>query len=491
MRKPINTYICLSNRQKTGKIVRAVRNLIPQFNPVVVQHPQQISGHGSELSINFIDQKFVNPEYTEHLTLLRQQNNAINVMIPLAMDFTSQQANQLRRVFHSVALVDRDYEFSDVSRIMTDLRDQNLLRNPVSVTIIGGGRIGQGILRALNSTQGMVNEVAFYSSLGKTPGFYDTLKTSLGFGRQRVRFGENIEDVLSGNPDVIFLARGDHNFNVASYPDRQSLAEAYIKACAPAVNEALEVVKQSDALKIMLSPEPFLWGAESKGIEPNQITSFCVDQKRANTVVNELVGELRKTKTDVPRESIRGIRWYGSHGAGWLDMSEATYGTHPLTEVFPEFNNIYFVQALQQKSSHFGHSMVQALQELEQNYFTEVPAAAVDLINSISSYSDTDMPLAIKTNFMGLSFWANFAGTSLEYSENKIRTHAYRPRVISGEAIDTLIAEQDFQHRMAKELYGINCLVEPRDLVKLRTHEDLSSGEHIPSNKLDLDCMLV
>lgn len=484
MRPPIKANICVKDRRKIKLVVDAVKSNTLNISPRVLEDYRQIPNSGRELSINLIECPEDNsPYYSKgsiyvssfigHLSDMRKSNpNMVNILMPSTLEIKPWHLAAIRQGVVQDVLPYGDLE--SISASMNELRNEGILRNPIKVAIGGCGKLGIGHIRAAVANRHLFSKVGIYSSRGEQ--IYSPLMDSLGSGSQIVSCEKSWDDLLSEDPDILYLANSGHGFPIRNYSTRAEITEELARFCKPEMDKVFQKIKGCKGLKVIWPvPEIFLWGAERAGFSDREITSIDIDRDRATTVVSEEIKSLRKEKNYSP--FVSGVRWYGSHGAGWTDLSRAKCDGKPLEEVHPEFKNQLYLAHINEKVSNAGLRLMKAVERLNEHHLDEVPSKGIELARKVFSYSsDSGLVLHTKHDFQGRPAYFGTEEGLLMYTQEGPRVWS-RPTDFHPNASATLRREQDFQLRLAKELYA-----------KVEGPQDSQNGSYQPGliSKLNL-----
>ncbi len=192
------------------------------------------------------------------------------------------------------------------------LREKKCLVRPLSIGIIGLGKLGSGVLSGcqednwIKRIEAFSNLTAFRTFVGeKYPAVAEQLQKE--FGRKEWDYGSldllneascdrptiyhnAFEKVIGANPDVLLITTGMRVGDLEHYPEREDL----LRGTFPKVDPILRQLEDRKKLVFLESNPPgfFLrYGHERYGLDPSIITSISADNWRQKSELVRLLNE--------------------------------------------------------------------------------------------------------------------------------------------------------------------------------------------------------
>ncbi len=303
------------------------------------------------------------------------------------------------------------FKISEVADKIDELRKTRKLVQPISIGIIGLGKLGRGCMVESSTSESISNVHVFSGFVQKGEGSYEELIRGQELPirqAEKIIPHDNLEGIVGANPDVLVICTGKHKMNY-NVPNRQVLNRELFQTGLPKVIPVLEAIAGNNnfqgliamqsnpnghLIKYVIDPiNPEKGKDKGMGIPVQQITSFPPDSIRfASEVFRYLIENCPAAKV----REIKGINLIapGDHpsdgGIPLYDeatvlLDERTGKTRPLLDMFPELKDPQVQESVNTKARSIGLTVVQTSEKYERDY-KGVPQRVIECLEDISCF---------------------------------------------------------------------------------------------------------
>jgi hypothetical protein len=307
-----------------------------------------------------------------------------------------------------------------------ELREERRLVQPISMGIIGLGKLGRGCMVESALSDSISNIHIFSNFVQAGLGSYDEIikgeeipsriqsrknqKMPSLNQVEKITAHNSLEGVLAANPDVLVICTGKHNMDY-NVPDRRLLNQELFKTSLPKILPVLEAVKKGEyhgLVAIQSNPNGHLIkyatdppkksrrqraeGRGGMGIPRQQITSFPPDTIRfIEEIYKYLVENYPNSKTrdirtiyliapgDHPQDG--GVPFYET-----ATVSDKRTGrVRPLLEMFSELANQDVQAVINERARKIGLIVANASKKYQSDY-RGVPARVIECLEDIACF---------------------------------------------------------------------------------------------------------
>ncbi|RLG12006.1 hypothetical protein DRN73_03780 [Candidatus Pacearchaeota archaeon] len=278
---------------------------------------------------------------------------------------------------------EEEFDEGEVIRKVQELRRDRKLFHPISLGIIGLGKLGRQVVKDAKSRD-WLKEVHAYTGFVK--GDYSLIRAQIGIERdedEKVHFHRDLEEVVEANPDILLITTGEFGIPYKKYSTRRDLRKRLLDGAMPKVEPVLNhVLKTNFSGIISMEANPngdLLYIAKHKGIPVDQLTSFTPDTVRHKTLLLE---KLKREHPDLKYNEIH-LTVIGEHGEEIPLLSECTVRDMPLKEFDKRFDNPEFRERFTEEGRAIGLKVMQAAERLKDNY-GGTPGRILEVLDGIA-----------------------------------------------------------------------------------------------------------
>ena len=296
--------------------------------------------------------------------------------------------------FHDI-VIEREDENSlktETKTAIDYLRQKRKIFQPISVGIVGLGKLGLGTLKEATKDTCISHAYVFTNFVN---GNYEPLLGILERGRREKSTGGSLEDLFDANPDVLIISTGKHNIDYSQFKTRPELTKMLLETSIPKVKPVLEMAlkrKFSGLIAMQTNPNSHLiMYARDLGIHPNQLTSFPPDTNRHIEELYKKIKELYP-ETKIREEDIH-LLAIGDHMNGGIPLySECTISglkskDVPLLEAFPQFQDKKLQEKVCKDARGVGLGIMQSAGTYKHDY-DEVPKHIKDCLKDLAYFQE-------------------------------------------------------------------------------------------------------
>lgn len=271
----------------------------------------------------------------------------------------------------------------DIEKIVLDLRQERELTNPISLGVIGLGKLGNSVV-ADSSEQSWVSHVYRFTNWVK--GDYSQL-AHIEIKRSKVTDCKSLEEVVEANPDVLLITTGEHDIPYHEYPSRNDLDKRLMEGSFAKIKPILQAIKNQN-YQGLISIEsnvngPLLYIANKIGIPEYQLTSFPPDTIRHKEELLRRLANIRtKGKTDLTHDDVD-LLVVGEHGREIPLLEKCTIRGRSLQKSYSKFRKIRYKQRFTNEARKIGLRVMRAAEKSKESY-TGTPNSVTEILDDIA-----------------------------------------------------------------------------------------------------------
>lgn len=286
-----------------------------------------------------------------------------------------------------------EFNEGEVKRKIEEMREDKKLVQPISIGIIGLGKLGRQLCSDLKSKP-YAKSVHAFTNWAKNS-YERNIKPRLAFKgdqERKFQFHSRLEGVIEANPDILIVATGEHGIHYEKYDKIKDLTRRLMQGAYPKVRKILEAVRDMDYPgTICMEANPtgaLLQVAKRMGIDPSDLTSITPDMSRHKTLLLEKLLQ----KDPSLRYSDINLTVIGEHGKEIPLLREAKVRGELLTEAHPEFKNQAYRRVFINEAREIGLNLVKVAEKLGDNY-GGIPEIIIENLEGFA-YFQRNMPSA-------------------------------------------------------------------------------------------------
>jgi len=301
-------------------------------------------------------------------------NRGVNAGMVLTTDRPSPYAETMREPGHEyfsgwLPKTEERFDAGEVSRKIKELRKDHKMVQPISLGIIGLGKLGRQLCSDLKSKP-YASSIHAFTNWAKDS-YERDIKPRLAFkGDQesKFEFHKRLEAVIEANPDILIVATGEHGIPYDEYGAIKDLTGRLMQGAYPKVRNTLQAIKDRNyqgTICMEANPTgPLLQVAKRMGVDPSNLTSITPDMSRHKTL---LLKRLSKKDPSLIYSDID-LTVIGEHGKEIPLLREATVRGKPLPEAHPKFKNPFYRKDFIREAREIGLNLVKVAERLGDNY---------------------------------------------------------------------------------------------------------------------------